>query len=195
MDITNNEASQEGSAFYKSRELELRELFLEKNNLENQIKRAKEIKQGLIDRVKERTNDLESTPSPTKMRVWAIVVLGIVLFHVSCFFVGETDSAFATGALVALIDFPLYMVMVGLLAKASKRSAALTWFNVLTLGIFGVILALVTFIRSFLVKPELIQNEIDNIKKEVVAVECDIDAQNRRMIHIEAQISYLTGRF
>ena len=181
----------------KTREEQVRAIFLEKNKIENHIKLMKGTRLTFSNRINERTSALEKTPSPVKMRVWSLVVLGIVFFHILCFFFAfssESGDDVAMAFLLPLINLPIYMVMVGLLAKACKRSAALTWFNLLTLGFYGAIFALVMFIKSFVINPGAIQNEIANLNKNIISLDFDIEQYNMQLIHIDTEIRYLTGR-
>ena len=134
---------------------------------------------------------LSKTPNPQSMRVFSIIVLAIFSLCVLSLFSsasGENNSFLG----VLLFTLPVYLVMVGLLAKSCKRSAALTWFNLLTFGVYGAILALFGFIRSFSVDVGSIEREVHHFSAQIRTLESEINATKRELQRIEDEIKILS---
>jgi hypothetical protein len=82
--------------------------------------------------------------------------------------------------------------MVALLAKFCKRSAALTWFNLLSFGLFGLIFALRNFFGSFTIDLHAVENQVHNFRAQLVTLESDINATRQQLQHIEIEITVLS---
>ncbi len=161
--------------------ISLEALCQKKNDLLTILQNWNRRKAGLEQRLKTEQKKLERIPEAIPMRVLSIIILApfvllIMIFAIASFFsslgslmdyyvgaegflarmvapVPSHTLAGGVGAAGGLFGLP-YFILVGVLAKVSKKSFAWTFLNLPTCGIFGIAFSIKQLIRSFSVGKE-----------------------------------------
>ena len=155
----------------------------------DKLTKSRQLSVHCLDTAKDR---LSKTPHPQPTRVFSIIVFAVVALRILAFLSSQLRENNASFAYVMIGTVPVYLVMVGLLAKSCKRSAALTWFNLLTFGVYGAIFALSSFVKSFSIDVASIEKEVHCFDSQLRMLESEINATKRELQRIEDEINILS---
>ena len=157
------------------------------NLLTSQV-RQKERLEALIDR---RRREEAAHTDPKKARKFAGWIIFLAIFEIVALGnIGESTSAEPGIAwmLLFLLGMVLYIVFGAKLAKADKKSGALTILNFFTYGLFSFIYAIVALNKYKKSRMPDVGKEIAGLRTQLAAVEENIDRSRRSLSEINTKI-------